>query len=227
MVKADAGLGFGNSHFWSCDQCPWPLSYKQTFLPLSQPFLQSQTLIGCAIIYGQMTANLERHDRAILAQRIAINSGVVLFIAMWAGAVVLSFCGIDMHALRIAGGLVVATQAWRILAGASQDSAGVSQGDAFFPLTIPMTTGPGTIAVAITLGSSRPETSMEAIPFVVGVTLATAALAVSIALFYGSADRLLALLGEQRARALTQFSAFLLLCIGIQILSDGIKGLHS
>jgi len=180
--------------------------------------------IGCALIYGQMTANLAHRDRAVLSGRIAINAGIVLIAAMWAGGLVLSSFGIMADSLRIAGGLVISAQAWRLLGDEARDAPAANKMDALYPLTIPFTTGPGTIAVAIAWGSGKPEGTMEAIAFVSGATLAAVAVAASVAVFYGLAHRLIAFLGEGSARALMRLSAFLLLCAGIQILGQGIKG---
>ena len=180
--------------------------------------------IGCALIYGQMTANLAQRDRAFLSGRIAINAGIVLVAAMWAGGFVLPAFGVTIASLRIAGGLVVVAQAWRLLNDEAKDAPAANKIDAFYPLTIPLTTGPGTIAVAIAYGSGKPEGTMDTIAFVLGATLAAVAVAASVAVFYGLAHRLIAVLGEGSARALKRLSAFLLLCIGIQILGQGIRG---
>ena len=74
-----------------------------------------------------------------LAQRIAINSGLVLVVATWAGGMLLSFLGVGIAALRIAGGLVVAEQAWRMLGNGRSGDRPIEQRntppelDAFFP----------------------------------------------------------------------------------------------
>ena len=94
---------------------------------------------------------------------------------------------------------------------------------AFFPLTLPFTTGPGTIAVAITLGANRPEAFADRLGFYGGVSLAAAAVAVIVALVYASADRVVALIGPVRARVAGRLFAFLLLCVGTQILVTGLK----
>ncbi len=182
--------------------------------------------IGCALIYGHMTANLAQWERAGLSRRVAINAGIVLIAAMWAGGLVLSFFGIAADSLRIGGGLAVAAQAWRMLEDDPKDALAANEADAFYPLTVPFTTGPGTIAVAIALGSARPIGATEAIAFVLGATLAALAMATSVAVFYGAAHRLIAFLGEGSARAVMRLSAFLLLCVGIQILAQGIKGMQ-
>ncbi|TXM68124.1 MarC family protein [Methylobacterium sp. WL120] len=93
---------------------------------------------------------------------------------------------------------------------------------AFFPLTLPFTTGPGTIAVAITLGSNRPALMADRLGFYVGVSLAALGVAATVALIYASADRVVSLLGPIGARVLGRLFAFLLLCVGTQITINGV-----
>ncbi len=93
---------------------------------------------------------------------------------------------------------------------------------AFFPLTLPFTTGPGTIAVAITLGSNRPAAMADRLGFYVGVSLAALGVAATVALIYASADRVVSLLGPIGARVLGRLFAFLLLCVGTQITINGV-----
>ena len=186
--------------------------------------------IGGAMIYGQVTASRSPTQRHALAWRVAFYSGVVMLVALWAGATILSFFGITMEALRIAGGLVVAVQAWQMLARpeinetAKQEQANQgTEGDeiAFFPLTMPFTTGPGTISVAIALSASGPTGGMALAQYLAGASAAALGVAVSIGFAYASADRVMEFLGPGRARVFTRLSAFLLLCIGVQILLTG------
>ncbi|MFD0933970.1 MarC family protein, partial [Methylobacterium trifolii] len=93
---------------------------------------------------------------------------------------------------------------------------------AFFPLTLPFTTGPGTIAVAITLGSNRPAAMADRLGFYVGVSLAALGVAATVALIYASADRVVSLIGPIGARVLGRLFAFLLLCVGTQITINGL-----
>jgi multiple antibiotic resistance protein len=62
------------------------------------------------------------------------------------------------------------------------------------------------------------------LPFYAGASGAAVVVAVVVAACYASADRLVSLLGPARARVLTRLSAFLLLCIGVQILISGAQG---
>jgi multiple antibiotic resistance protein len=108
-------------------------------------------------------------------------------------------------------------------AEAAQDPSHNLAEVAFFPLTLPFTTGPGTIAVAIALGSNRPAAMPERLGFYVGVSLAALAVAAMVRISYGSADRVVTLIGPVRARVLGRLSAFLLLCVGTQITVNGIS----
>ncbi len=81
----------------------WFLSVAATsFLAAFAVIFTVSNPIGCALIYSQITLDLSRKERIGLARRIAINSGLVLAIATWAGSIVLSFLGVGIAALRIA-----------------------------------------------------------------------------------------------------------------------------
>jgi multiple antibiotic resistance protein len=190
--------------------------------------------VGGALIFHQVMEDRHLRERTKLARRVGFYALLVLLGSLWGGAYVLNFFGVSLGALRLAGGLVVASNAWRMLSAPEEQEArkeqqaapaGDSDGNdvAFFPLTLPFTTGPGTIAVAITLGSARP--SVGAWSFFTGVTLAAAAIAACVWVAYSSADRLIALLGREGARVMNRLAAFLLLCIGVQIASSGVHDL--
>lgn len=188
--------------------------------------------MGSALIFSQVTAERSHAERVVLAGKIGLYSALVMLGALWAGAYVLSFFGVSLAALRIAGGLVVASRAWALLSAPErieerkQEQAGHAEGEdevAFFPLTMPFTTGPGTISVAIALGANRPSGSWsEVTPFFAGASAAALAIALVVWLAYASADRVVELLGQARARVLTRLMAFLLLCVGTQITIGGV-----
>jgi multiple antibiotic resistance protein len=186
---------------------------------------------GGAFIFHEVTAGLPHAARVRLAWRVALYSLLMMLSALWGGAYVLNFFGISLAALRLAGGAVVALRAWVLLnmpEQQEQDKSGQPapelaeiDGIAFFPLTMPLTTGPGTISVAIALGAVRPEAGDGLLPFFFGVSAAALAIAALIWLSYRSADRLAALLGPSARRTIARMSAFLLLCIGVQIMLTG------
>ena len=191
--------------------------------------------IGNALTFLNMTADRSRAERRVLARRIGFYSLAVLLGSIWFGEYVLAFFGISIGALRIAGGLAVAVQAWTMLMSPDDlnDNKTLSavivsapQRDvAFFPLTMPFTTGPGSIAVAIALGAERETGHVGQAWSFGGTTLAALVIASLVWTIYASADRLTTLLGVTAERVLGRLVAFLLLCIGVQMLWTGIEGL--
>ena len=189
--------------------------------------------IGGALIYSQVTAGRSHPERVKLAWQVAGYSTGVMLISLWAGATLISFFGVTLSALRVAGGLVVAVRAWDMLSAPEQNedrkqeqaapAADASSDVAFFPLTMPFTTGPGTISVAIALSANQPTNARDLVPFFAGLSGAAVAVAVTIGLCYAAADRVVALLGKTGSRVVTRMSAFLLLCIGVQIFLTGFQ----
>ncbi|PXW57434.1 MarC family protein [Methylobacterium sp. B4] len=190
--------------------------------------------VGSALMFAQITADRSHAERAELARRIGFYAALVMLAALWAGAPILNFFGVSLAALRIAGGLFVAAFAWTLLNAPearearkhaeAEPEAGDNLAEvAFFPLTLPFTTGPGTIAVAIALGANRPSEPGDLAGFFLGASLAAMAIAGLIRLAYGSADRVVTLIGPVRARVLGRLSAFLLLCVGTQITVSGVS----
>jgi MarC family membrane protein len=130
--------------------------------------------IGGALIFYGVTKDFATADREKVAALVGLYSLLIMFGALWAGAYVLRFFGVSIDALRIAGGTVIALSGFQLLTSGDyhpdqkgHEHAGEQSGDgdpmqlAFFPLTLPFTTGPGTIAVAITIGAERPRSRRE------------------------------------------------------------------
>ncbi|MBN8980281.1 MAG: NAAT family transporter [Rhizobiales bacterium] len=194
--------------------------------------------VGTAPIFLRLTRVLSSSERSSSAAAVARNSFLLLLGSLLIGSHVLVFFGITLPIVRIAGGLVVAAFGWRLLhAGEEPDDkkntaaeAGESV-DSFYPLTMPLTVGPGSISVAVALGSQRPApgTDISDFAFVAGGAIAgLAAIAVTIYVCYRFAGNLMAVLGERGSNVLMRLSAFILFCIGIQIVWNGYSALvHS
>jgi multiple antibiotic resistance protein len=185
--------------------------------------------IAGAFIFREATSDRSHDERVALARRVGLYSLLVMLGALLGGSLVLEFFGVSIEALRIAGGLVLALFAWELLGtpekreSRKQEQANDSGDDpAFFPLTLPFTTGPGTIAVAVALGAGHPAVGQGA--FWAGTVLAAAALSATIALTYSYSDKLSDVLGRTGSRTVTRLSAFLLFCIGVQLLINGVVG---
>lgn len=123
--------------------------------------------LGNAPVFLSLTRRCTGEERHALARRVAVNGFLLLLGSLLVGSHVLAFFGLTLPVVRIAGGLVVAATGWRLLSGgedqqdqrasqsAAQDRA--APPDSFYPLTMPLTVGPGSIAVAITFGSGGPR----------------------------------------------------------------------
>jgi len=186
---------------------------------------------GLAFVFFDTTMGLSERERARIALRVAIYAFAVLLISLFVGSQILHFFGISIAALRIAGGLVVAASGWSMLhaVSSSLDVHETSTANfatvrkmAFFPLTIPLTTGPGTIATAIAIGTSRPQDLDEKFAAAGSWLMVALAVAATIYHAYKRSSAMARLLGEEGTRVLTRLSAFLLLCIGVQIIITGV-----
>ena len=188
--------------------------------------------IEAAPFFLALTPNLSNDERRGLARRVAINGFALLLGSMVIGPWLLVFFGIDLPVVRIAGGLVVTALGWKLLTeeqwsdhGEASVQPGVPrQVGSFYPLTMPLTVGPGSISVAITIGSRKPETEF-AFPAIalhaVGAFLGVVAIALSIYIAYRFAGSLARVLGTTGLEVMVRLSAFILMCIGIQIIWNG------
>jgi multiple antibiotic resistance protein len=185
---------------------------------------------GLAFIFLDRTKGLSEGERANLALRVAGYAFIVLLVSLFVGSQILNFFGVTIPALRIAGGLVVAATGWSMLHAApgatgpheaSSASLVTMKRMAFFPLTIPLTTGPGTIATAVAIGISRSD-SLDA-RFGSSIISLGVALAVTATIYhaYRKSSAMARLFGEEGTGVVTKLSAFLLLCIGVQIIITG------
>jgi len=192
--------------------------------------------VGSAPIFLGLTAGSSDAERNALARRVAINSVFLLIGSMFIGSHLLVFFGITLPVVRIAGGIVVAIYGWNLLQGsADADSERVEDAtkhrkavDSFYPLTMPLTVGPGSISVAIALGSQRPsgDDNWSHLLILGGAAIAgILAVALTVFVCYRFAERVIAMLGRSGTNVVVRLSAFVLLCIGIQIIWTGVKAL--
>jgi multiple antibiotic resistance protein len=175
---------------------------------------------GLAFIFHDRTVGLSERERASVALRIALYAFGVLLISLFVGSHILRFFGISMPALRIAGGLVVAATGWSMLHAAPVSHGHATstanfvtiQRMAFFPLTIPLTSGPGTIATAIAIGTNRPD-DLDGL-FYSSIVSLVVVLAVTATIYhaYRRSSAMARLFGEEGTSVVTRLSAFLLLC---------------
>ena len=191
---------------------------------------------GGAPIFLALTQGYSPETRRSLAWRIALDSFYLLMGSYLIGSHVLAFFGISLPVVQVSGGLVVVASGWTLLkqpdeterndAMATVDTAEPLR-RAFYPLTLPLTVGPGSISVAITLGANAAGRKGIDVRAIVAAIVGSMLLALIIYLCYGFADRLARILGPTATIVFTRLSAFLLLCIGVQIMWNGISQLLS
>jgi multiple antibiotic resistance protein len=212
-------------------------SFLHTFLLIYAGLFPIVNPIGSAPIFLSLTRPWTAAERNALALRVAINSFFLLLGSLFIGSHVLDFFGITLPVVRVAGGMVVTAFGWKLLHSDESpqilkkpDAAGTTKGPdtAFYPLTMPLTVGPGSIAVAITLGSQWPKTAhwwpdlaLIGSAAVVGLFV----MSVTIYVAYRFAGRVLRALGDSGTKAVMQLTAFILLCIGVEIVWSGVNAL--
>ena len=203
------------------------LSYAALF-PIVNP-------VGSAPLFLGLTQFCTDRERNGLALRVAINSFFLLLGSLFMGSHVLEFFGISLPVVRIGGGLVVTVFGWKLLNsderpdGARDATKNTSPiPDAFYPLTMPLTVGPGSISVAITLGSQRPKDFgwEQFLQFGSAALIGIVAIVLTIWFCYRFAERTVAALGKTGTNVVVRLSAFIMLCIGIQILWSGWSALN-
>jgi multiple antibiotic resistance protein len=192
--------------------------------------------IGDAPIFLSLTRRYPQSAQEILARKIAAYGFVLLAISFLFGSEILSFFGITLAVIQITGGLIVASTGWGLLnqqvAASSGEEASATVEDAlqhaFYPLTLPITVGPGCISIAITLGAHLRHQAGPGFEhgyprhFLAALT-GMFLLCVLVWLCYGNADRLVRMLGKSGTNILTRLSAFILMAIGVQIMWNGLS----
>lgn len=194
--------------------------------------------LGGAPIFLNFVRGCSPKVRERVARRVGIYGFVLLVGALLIGTQVLLFFGISLPVLRIAGGLIVASVGWKMLhqgddpaertGDAEVDESSVED-QAFYPLTLPLTVGPGSIAATIALAASHPSTFdtdlLMSLSSLIGALVGLFAVALTIYLCFREAPTIERVLGKTGTNVLVRLFAFILLAIGVQILWLGIHDL--
>jgi multiple antibiotic resistance protein len=190
--------------------------------------------LGSAFVFFAVARRFPLEQRQRLAGKIGLYAWITLLVALFGGVYLLGFFGISLPVLRVAGGIIVALAAWQVLT-TTEDPMESSlpqlaekrdpEHIAFFPLTMPITIGPGSISVAITLAADAPSRLQERLVAAGISALAVTLVAVTIYYCYRYADRLTQILGRTGTTIIVRMSGFILFCIGIQIIWLGMRDL--
>src|SRR5258706_2551609 len=179
-------------------------------------------------IFLTLTTGLSPQNRSIIARKVAVNGFTLLVVSVLIGTHILAFFGISLPIVQVGGGLVVIAAGWKLLnkpdeedkppdAPAKPLKDSYLSRRAFYPLTLPLTVGPGSISVAIAVGANRLPGSEAHWPLPVAAVLGCAVVGATIYLAYRFAEPIGRILGETAMSIFIRLSSFILLCIGVQI----------
>ena len=188
--------------------------------------------VGSAPMFLAMTHGADSRTRSTLAGLVAVNSFVLLLGSLIFGNFVLRLFGLSVPVVQFAGGLVLCALGWRLLtddapeappAASPQEVNAISR--AFYPLTLPLTVDPGAISVAVTIGANHASSIARILIALLGAVIGVAIISGTVWLTYRYAERVALWLGHSRLMVVLRLSAFIVLCIGVQIAWNGAKAL--
>lgn len=197
-------------------------------LPLINP-------LGSALLFLGVVGDEPPEVFRQLARKVAISTVLFLLIIELAGATLLNFFGISLPVVQFAGGLVVAAMGWQLLneqtksetatkSQAAEAGTGPLADKVFYPLTFPITAGPGCIVVTGTLVAHASRyTTVQNVFAHLGIALAIVASGVLIWLSYAYAPKITEKIAPQTVHGILRVIAFILLCIGAQISWNGLE----
>lgn len=209
------------------------LAFGKSFLFVIAAILPILNPAATAPIFLGLTEGASAATRALLARRIARNMFALMIGSMLIGSYVLDFFGISLPIVRVGGGMIVAATAWRMLTTTQTTIDSRSElaeaftpeqasRQAFYPLTFPVSCGPGSIAAAITVGVALHDEKLSlSLARMGGAVLGLLLIGVIMFLAFRYAQQLLRPLGEAGTVVFLRLSAFILLCLGVQIVWDG------
>jgi multiple antibiotic resistance protein len=198
-------------------------------LPLINP-------LGSALIFLGLVGAAPSSFYRGLAKHIAISTTLFLIVIEALGTALLKFFGISLPVMQLSGGIVLAAIGWNTLNQKEPDPREEvhkrnALGDAdlesleskaFYPLTFPITAGPGCIVVMVTLSA---HASAKSVVFDVtahaGIALAVIVLSVSVYFCYGYAQAITRRVKAATVQGILRVIAFVLMCIGVQIAWNG------
>jgi multiple antibiotic resistance protein len=190
--------------------------------------------IGNIPIFLSLTRGLTSEARSALARMVAVNGLILILTSIFIGTHILAFFGISLPVVQVGGGLIVVSTGWALLRHPGEDDDDAKPREcteatyarqAFYPLTLPLTVGPGSISTAIAVGANRSEGAAWRWSLIVGMLIGSLLISASIYLSYRFADRIARTLGESAMNVVIRLSSFILVCIGVQILWNGISAL--
>jgi multiple antibiotic resistance protein len=192
-----------------------------SLLPIINPF-------STAPMFLAMTQGDTEQYRNLQAKKGVLYMIIILLVSLIAGTFIMNFFGLSLPGMRIAGGILISRVAMNMLNPSQNDGrtkeeekeANEKKDISFTPLAMPSLSGPGAISVIIGM-SSIADSVFDYIFIAIGVLIVAVAVFVTLR----SASRLVKYLGATGLTAMTKIMGFIILCVGIQFIVNGILGI--
>jgi multiple antibiotic resistance protein len=216
-----------------------------TFLLAFSALLPIINPVGSALIFLGLVGDAPPAVFKSLARRIALNNIIFLAVIEAIGSLILRFFGISLPIIQLAGGLVISSIGWQLLnqkdadantqnkreeaaAQANDDTTKALQAKTFYPFTFPITSGPGTLVVVLTLSAHAERHTVLAYSLSHGgVFLAVVVLSILCYFCYAYAPRLTRSISPGTVHGIVRVMAFIVLSIGVQIMWNGFTTLYT
>lgn len=181
--------------------------------------------LGTVPVFVGLTKDDSKHNRDKTSLWTAINVLAILLISFFVGKYVLSFFGISVNSLRLAGGLVIATSGFSLLTGSFAKHKGMKRSSvqadmetrsevSLTPLAIPMLAGPGSISMLISFNQTY-----QAVNEIIIAVLAMISVCVVIYLILRSSHHIAKVLGASGINAVSRIIGFIVIAIGVEYVS--------
>jgi len=195
--------------------------------------------IGSAFIVSPYFADLSRKERVGAVKKITFYSFCICAVTVLVGHWILGLFGLSIPVIQLAGGIMICKIGWEFLTADTKEvpekkPAGIPSAEPIprveskllYPITFPITTGAGTIAVLFTLSAHGASTDLSVYMLNIGALLVSIiGVCILIFLFYVNTNRLISYIGSNNEQIIDRFMAFLIFCVGLQIAAGGITSL--
>jgi len=199
------------------------LSFFRLFPILNPPAM--------APVFYEIAAGVPEAQRNGIAFAVSCYTFYLLATILLVGGWVLKILGVSVDFIGIAGGLLLFHTAWgmlnrgdRVTHTERKEIQDLTSKE-FFPLTMPMTAGPGAIAVTLSMVPKHNIFTIDSVLEMAGICMGIAASAFTVWLFYRFSGDFISRLGENGKATIGQISAFVLLAIGVQLVWTSLKAL--
>jgi len=194
--------------------------------------------IGTAFILNPYFSDLTLKERRQATKRVVLYAFIISTVTLIAGHWILELFGLTVPIIQIAGGIMICKIGWEFLSSDTPNNQEQTmatpqrskidnlQDKLFYPITFPMTTGAGTIAVLFTLSAHSEAKSWPLYLVNLGALLVSIiGICILIFFFFVNANHFINYMGSHSEKIVNRLSAFLIFCVGLQIAVEGIMHL--